>query len=147
MHLKEASTRLHGCEQEGYRYWCMLDSSSVAFSDHMVKFTRFSDEKLFSIAVPVKRQTTISTSPQPVKRGISMWCDSSDKTRSNCSKSVVVSVAMSSLCASNIHVLEPPAVKSNEAYYNNVILRQLLLPDICASSGSWTVPHHIAPKT
>ena len=44
------------------------------------------------------------------------------KTRSNFSKSVVVSVAVSSLGASNIHVLEP-GVKINGAYYRNVVLR------------------------
>jgi len=57
------------------------------------------------------------------------------KTRSNFSKSVMVSVAMSSLGASNIHVLEP-GVKINEAYYCDVALRQMMLPDILAASGS-----------
>ena len=71
------------------------------------------------------------------------------KTRSNFSKSVVVSVAVSSLGASNIHVLEP-GVKINGAYYHDVVLRQMLLPDIRAASGSKfflffsrSVPHHI----
>ena len=75
------------------------------------------------------------------------------KTRSNFSKSVVVSVAVSSLGASNIHVLEA-GVKINRAYYRDVVLRQMLLPDIRATSGSEffvffsrTVPHHIVPKT
>jgi len=59
------------------------------------------------------------------------------KTRSNFSKSVVVvvSVAVSSLGSSSIHVLEP-GVKINGAYYRDVILRQMLLPDIRAASGS-----------
>ena len=47
----------------------------------------------------------------------------------------MVSVAVSSLCASDIHVLEP-GVKINGAYYRDVILRLLLLPDICAAYGS-----------
>ena len=71
------------------------------------------------------------------------------KTRSNFSKSVVVSVAVSSLGASSIHVLEP-GVKINGAYYRDVVLRQMLLPDIRAASGSKlfvffsrSVPHHI----
>jgi len=71
------------------------------------------------------------------------------KTRSNFSKSVVVSVAVSSLGASSIHVLEP-GVKINGAYYGDVVLRQMLLPDIRAASGSKffvffsrSVPHHI----
>ena len=39
------------------------------------------------------------------------------------------------LGASNIHVLEP-GVKINGAYYRDVVLRQMLLPDILAASGS-----------
>jgi len=48
---------------------------------------------------------------------------------------MVVSVAMSSLGASSIHVLEP-GVKMNEAYYRDIVLRQMLLPDIRAAYGS-----------
>ena len=62
-------------------------------------------------------------------------CDSSAKSRSKFSKCVMVSVAVSSLNASNIHVLEP-GVKINGAYYRDIILRQMLLPDIRAASGS-----------
>jgi len=47
----------------------------------------------------------------------------------------MVSVAVSSLGASNIHVLKP-GIKINGAYYRDVVLRQLLLPDIHAASGS-----------
>jgi len=61
----------------------------------------------------------------------------------------MVSLAMSSLGASSIHVLEP-GVKMNGAYYRDVVLRQMLLPDIRAASGSKffvffsrAVPHHI----
>ena len=49
------------------------------------------------------------------------------KIRSNFSKSVTVSVAVSSLGASNIHVLEP-GVRISGAYYRDVVLRQMLLP-------------------
>jgi len=61
----------------------------------------------------------------------------------------MVSVAVSSLGASNIYVLEP-GVKINGAYYRDVVLRQMLLPDIREPSGSKffvffsrSVPHHI----
>jgi len=47
----------------------------------------------------------------------------------------MVSVAVSSLGDSNIHVLEP-GVKINAAYYRVVVLRQMLLPGIRAASGS-----------
>jgi len=56
------------------------------------------------------------------------------KTRSNFRKSAMVSVAVSSLGASRIHVLEP-GVKINGAYYRDVVLRQMLLPDIDANSA------------
>jgi len=65
----------------------------------------------------------------------------------------MVSVAVSSLNASNIHVLEP-GVKINGAYYRDVILRQMLLPGIGATSGSEffvfqqdSVPSHRAKDT
>jgi len=69
------------------------------------------------------------------------------KTRSNFSKSVMVSVAVSSLGASNIHVLEP-GIKINGAYYRDVVLRQMLLPDIRAASGSefFVFQQHSAPS-
>jgi len=47
----------------------------------------------------------------------------------------MVSAAVSSLGASNIHALKP-GVKINGAYYRDVVLRQMLLPDIHAASGS-----------
>ena len=50
-------------------------------------------------------------------------------------QSAMVSVAVSKLGASNIHVLDP-GVKINGAYYRDVVLRQMLLPDIRAASGS-----------
>ena len=46
----------------------------------------------------------------------------------------MVSVAVSSLGASNICILEPGSI--NGAYYRDVVLRQMLLPDIRAASGS-----------
>jgi len=47
----------------------------------------------------------------------------------------MVSVAVSNLVASNIHILEP-GVKINGAYYRDLVLRQMLLPDIRTASGS-----------
>jgi len=54
------------------------------------------------------------------------------------------------------HASAKPGVKIKGTYYRDVVLRQMLLPNICAASGSeflvfqqnsapW--PHHIAPKT
>jgi len=104
------------------------------YPDHMVKFIWFSDEKLFSVAAPVNAQNDRLYVPTGTKKR-DVNVTRLLKTRSNFSKSVMVSVAVSSLCASNIHVLEP-GVKMNGAYYRDVVLRQMLLPDICAASGS-----------
>jgi len=50
---------------------------------------------------------------------------------------VSVALAVSSLGASSIHVLEPGVkINDNAAYYRDVVLRQMLLSDIRAASGS-----------
>jgi len=56
------------------------------------------------------------------------------KTRSTFSKSVMVTVAMFSLGCTSIHFIEP-GVKINGDYYENTVLRQMLLPDIRYISG------------
>jgi len=74
------------------------------YPDHMVKFILFSDEKLFSTAAPVNAQNDHLYVPTGAKkRDVNATCLL--KTRSNFSKSAMVSVAVSSLGASNIHVL------------------------------------------
>jgi len=104
------------------------------YPDHMVKFIWFRDEKLFSVAVPVNAKNDRLYVPTGTKKR-DVNVTRLLKTRSNFSKSVMVSVAVSSLGASNIHVLEP-GVKINGAYYCDVVLRQMLLPNIRAASGS-----------
>jgi len=85
----------------------------------MVHFIWFSDEKLFSVAVPVSTQNDrLYIHAASKKRDINTT--RLLKTRSNFSKSVMFSIAVSSLGASNIHVLEP-GVKINGAYYCDVV--------------------------
>jgi len=103
------------------------------YPDHMVKFIWFSDEKLFSVAEPVKTQNDHLYVPVATKKDISVT--RLLKTRSSFSKSMMVSVAVSSLSISNIHVIES-VVKINGAYYRNIVLRRMLLPDIRTASGS-----------
>jgi len=102
--------------------------------DHMVKFIWFSGEKLFSVATPVNAQNDRLYVPTGTKKR-DVNATHLLKTRLNFSKSVMVSIAVSSLGASNIHMLEP-GVKINGAYYCDVVLRQMRLPDIRAASGS-----------
>ena len=104
------------------------------YPDHMVKFMWFSDEKLFSVAAPVNAQNDRLYVPAGTKKR-DVNATRLLKTRSNFSKSVMVSIAVPSHGASNIHVLEP-RVKINGAYYCDVVLRQMLLPNIRAASGS-----------
>jgi len=47
----------------------------------------------------------------------------------------MVSIVVSILGASDIHILEP-GVKINGAYYRDIILRQMLLPDIRVTARS-----------
>ena len=51
------------------------------------------------------------------------------RTKPTFSKSVMVTVAVSSLGCTSIHFIEP-GVKINGDYYWNTVLRQMLLPDI-----------------
>jgi len=60
------------------------------------------------------------------------------RIRPTFSKSVMVTVAVSSLGCTSIHVIEP-IVKINGDYYRNTVLRQMLLPDIRYISGDTIV--------
>jgi len=59
-------------------------------------------------------------------------------TRPTFSKSVMVSVAVSTLGCTDIHFLEP-GVKVNGEYYRNTVLCNMLLPDIRRVSGDWYI--------
>ena len=56
------------------------------------------------------------------------------RTRPTSSKSIMATVAVSSLGCTSIHFIEP-GVKINGDYYRNTVLRQMLLPDIRYISG------------
>jgi len=67
------------------------------------------------------------------------------RTRVTFSKSVMVTVAVSTLGCSDIHFLEA-GVKINGKYYRNTVLRKMLLPDICRVSGDlYTFQQDTAP--
>ena len=59
-------------------------------------------------------------------------------TRPTFSRSVMVSVAVSTLGCTDIHFLEP-GVKVNGKYYRNTVLCNMLLPDIRRISGDWYI--------
>ena len=66
------------------------------------------------------------------------------RTRSTFSKSIMVSIGVSSLGRIAIHFVEP-GVKFNGAYYRNVLLMQKLLPDIQEFSEYYTFQQDVAP--
>src|ERR1051325_10214327 len=94
----------------------------------MVPFIFFTDEKLFTVAPPVNLQNdhlyALSTTK---KRQHS--AERCLRTRSNFSKSVMVSVAVSELGSTDLIFIES-GVKINGAYYRDVLLSEHLLPAI-----------------
>lgn len=118
---------------------------------HLVDFIWFSDEKLFTIAAPSNSQNDRLYVHSGVKKrevsGARLL-----RTRSNFSKSVMVSVAVSVLGCTSIHFLEP-GVKINGDYYRQTVLQKMLLPEIQRVSGGYFVfqqdsaPAHRAAAT
>ena len=94
----------------------------------LVNFIVFTDEKLFTVAAPSNSQNDRVYATQGMrKRDISV--DRLLRTRPTFTKSVMVSVGVSTLGRTGIHFVEP-GVKINGEYYRNVLLLQDLLPDI-----------------
>ena len=96
------------------------------YPEHTVDFIW--DEKLFAIARPRNSQNDRLYVHSAVKKR-----DVAGRrllsTRPTFSRSVMVSVAVSTLGCTDIHFLEP-GVKVNGEYYRNAILCNMLLPDI-----------------
>jgi len=98
------------------------------YPPHAVHFIWFSDEKLFTVAAPLNLQNDRVYVRSSVKKKdvdaarllltIPTFC-----------KSLMVSVAVFSLGATQLHFLEP-GVKVNGDYYRNTVLLNMLLPDI-----------------
>lgn len=121
------------------------------YPQHRVHFIWFTDEKLFTVAAPINTQNdrlyvTAGTRKKtvPTERLL--------HTRPTFSKSVMVSVGVSSLGCTDLIFIEP-GVKINGAYYRDVLLSQHLLPSIKEQSGEFFVfqqdsaPSHRAHDT
>ena len=121
------------------------------FPAHAVSFVWFTDEKLFTVAPPVNPQndrvyawTGTKKKQVPATRLL--------RTRSNFSKSVMVSVGVSALGCTKLIYIEP-GVKINGAYYRDVLCRQHLLPATRTVSGEFftfqqdNAPAHRARET
>jgi hypothetical protein len=121
------------------------------YSNADVHFIWFTDEKVFTVAAPINPQNdrfyvTAGTKKKTVPASRLLH------TRSHFSKSVMVSVGISSLGATEL-IFVQPGVKINGAHYRDVLLTQHLLPAIREQSGEYFIfqqdsaPAHRAHET
>jgi hypothetical protein len=113
------------------------------YPKHMVNFIWFTDEKLFTVAVPSNSQNDrVYAGVDTRKRDIPA-CRLL-RTRPTFSKSVMVSVGVSALGRTSLHVVDA-GVKINGQYYRDVLLMRDLLPDIRHFSDFYTFQQDGAP--
>jgi inhibitor of nuclear factor kappa-B kinase subunit alpha len=104
-----------------------------SYPAYLVNFIWFTDEKVFTVLAPSNTQNDrVYTGAAMRKKQLAP--DRVLRTRSNFSKSVMVSVGVSVLGSTSLHFVEP-GVKVNGAYYRDVLLTQKLLPEIRELSG------------
>lgn len=102
-----------------------------------VHFIWFTDEKIFTVAAPKNAQNDRLYVPTgTLKKQVS--ATRLLTTRSTFTKSVMASVGVSSLGATELIFIDP-GVKINGAYYRDVLLSQQLLPAIRALSGEFFI--------
>ena len=107
------------------------------YSQEMVHFIWFTDEKLFTVEAPSNAQNNrLYVNKLTKKRQVPAVRLLT--TRSTFSKSVMVSVGVSSLGATELIFVEPGA-KINGAYYRDVLLTHNLLPAIKELSGDFFI--------
>ena len=104
------------------------------FPRSLTSFIWFTDEKLFTVAPPVNSQNDRLYAPATTKKR-ELPANRCLRVRSNFSKSVMVSIAVSELGSTELFFIEP-GVKINGAYYRDVLLTQHLLPAIKDLSGN-----------
>jgi len=98
------------------------------------RFYIFTDEKIFTVASPSNAQNDRMCMSRDVKKR-RIPAKRLLRCRSNFSKSLMVSVAMSKLGCSELFFVEP-GVKVDGRYYRDVMLRQQLLPVMCRIARS-----------
>lgn len=102
-----------------------------------VHFIWFTDEKLFTVTAPKNAQNDRLYVPAGRKKK-EVNAERLLQTRSTFTKSVMVSVGVSSLGSTDLIFIDP-GVKINGAYYRDVLLSQKLLPAIRELSGGYFV--------
>jgi DDE superfamily endonuclease len=121
------------------------------YPQHRAHFIWFTDEKVFTVASPINPQNDrLYVHAGTKKKSIS--ADRLLHTRPTFSKSLMVSVGVSSLGCTGLIFVEP-GVKINGAHYRDVLLAQHLLPAIREQSGDYFIfqqdgaPAHRARET
>lgn len=109
----------------------------------IVNFIWFTDEKLFTVAVPSNTQNDRVYTRRDVRKK-DIHPDRLLRTRSTFSQSVMVSVGVSALGRTNLYFVEP-GVKITGEYYRDVLLMRYLLPDIRKYSEYFTFQQDGAP--
>ena len=107
------------------------------YSQSKVHFIWFTDEKLFTVTAPKNAQNDRLYVPAGRKKK-EVNAKRLLQTRSTFTKSVMVSVGVSSLGSTDLIFIDP-GVKINGAYYRDVLLSQKLLPAIRELSGGYFV--------
>jgi hypothetical protein len=107
------------------------------FPQHQVHFIWFTDEKVFTVASPINSQNDRVYVPSRTQKK-TVHADRLLHTRPTFSKSVMVSVGVSSLGSTELIFVEP-GVKVNGAYYRDILLSQKLLPAIKDLSGDYFI--------
>lgn len=121
------------------------------YPEHTVPFIWFTDEKVFTVAPPVNLQNDRVYAADGTRKK-NMPAERLLKTRSHFSKSLMVSVGVSTLGCTDLIFVEP-GVKVNGAYYRDVLLAQHMLPAIKHVSGGYftfqqdSAPAHRARET
>ena len=105
------------------------------YPGHTIPFIWFTDEKIFTVAPTVNPQNDRVYAAAGTRKK-QVPAERLLKTRSNFSKSLMVSVAVSILGCTDLIFVEP-GVKVNGAYYRDVLLTQHLLPVIKQVSGGY----------
>src|SRR6476469_1103300 len=107
------------------------------YPQRKVHFIWFTDEKLFTVASPKNAQNDRLYVPAGTQKK-QVSAARLLQIRSTFTKSVMVSVGVSSLGATELIFIDP-GVKINGSYYRNVLLSQQLLPAIRALSNEFFI--------
>ena len=102
-------------------------------TQNKISRTWFSDEKIFTVETPSNSQNDRVYANVKAKRDVPP--SRLLKPRKHCTKSVMVSVAVSKLGKTSLVFVESGA-KVNIAYYCDLVLKNGLLPDIHRLSGN-----------